>query len=55
MQIYLLLRQGVKRLSSFYNKQYLHRLLLYNNEACFAETFKIKTHKNGLFVDSIHQ
>lgn len=28
---------------------------MYNNEACFAETLKIKAHKNELFVDSIHQ
>lgn len=28
---------------------------MYNNEVCFAETLKIKAHKNGLFVDSIHQ
>lgn len=26
-----------------------------NNEACFAETLKIKAHKNELLVDSIHQ
>lgn len=33
----------------------LHRLLQYNNETCYAETFKIRTHENKLFVDSLHQ